>query len=78
MYALGNAKEFEGGVALEAEFEGPDQHRTAVWEDWLATLARPAYDLYPGSLAVEWELPAITATSGAFDLLSRWRGASDA
>jgi hypothetical protein len=71
VYALGNVKAGDEGVVLEAEFEGPDRHRTSVWEDWLATLARPAYDLYPGSLAIEWELPAITARSGAPDLLSR-------
>jgi hypothetical protein len=76
VYALGNVKSFDDEVVLEAEFEGPDQHRTAVWEDWLATLARPAYDLYPGSLAVEWEFPAIEGRSGAPDLLSRWRPAS--
>jgi hypothetical protein len=74
VYALGNVKADDDGVVLEAEFEGPNQHRTAVWEDWLATLARPAYDLYPGSIAIEWELPAIGRRSGVPDLFSRLGG----
>jgi hypothetical protein len=77
LYALGKVKAVDDGIVLEAEFEGPDRHRTAVWEDWLATLARPAYDLYPGSLAVEWELPAIAGRSGSPDLLSRLRGSAE-
>jgi hypothetical protein len=76
VWALGNVKVDDEGVFLEAEFEGPDRHRTAVWEDWLATLARPAYDLYPGSLAVEWELPPIGRLSGAPDLLARLTGST--
>jgi hypothetical protein len=74
VFALGKVKAIDDGVVLEAEFEGPDRHRTAVWGEWLAALARPSYDLYPGSLAMEWELPAIGERNAGSDLLCRLRG----
>ena len=56
---------------LEIEQEGPTEHANTVWEDWLAVLVRDTYDLYPGSLRVEWELPAFGARGGRNDLLAR-------
>ncbi|MEQ1895856.1 MAG: hypothetical protein ABL971_00555 [Vicinamibacterales bacterium] len=56
---------------LEIEQEGPSEYANTVWEDWLAVLVRDAYDLYPGSLRAEWELPAFGARGGRNDLLAR-------
>ena len=59
------------GVHLKAGFNGPGTHRMTHWEDWLADLVRPAYDLYPGTLAVEWELPQTSDAGRRSDLYIR-------
>ena len=56
---------------LVAEFEGISQHSGEVWEDWLATEARPAYDLAPYTLDVHWELPSPAFKAGLNELASR-------
>lgn len=56
---------------LESEFEGPGTHRARYFEDYLATLARPSYDLYPGTMLVEWEFPRLDDGRGANDLIGR-------
>jgi hypothetical protein len=76
VWAIGNVKEVQPeGLAVECEFEGPDRHRDTYFEDWLATVVRPVYDLYPGSVAMEWELPPVDRRRGGWDLFSRLRHA---
>jgi hypothetical protein len=69
--AAGKVKVASGDKALEVEFEGPGQHRTEYFEDWMCDLARPAYDLYPSVLRMIWELPDPKVRGGGADLLSR-------
>ena len=66
----GRVKALGGRRIVEAHFEGL-AHGRGVWEDWLAGVARPAYDLYPESIEGEWSL--VTARGGLpmSDLLSR-------
>ena len=70
VWAMGTVKKGQP-LYLESEFEGPGQHRRRYFEDYLATLTRPAYDLYPGTMLLEWEFPRIEAARGANDLISR-------
>lgn len=72
VWALGNVKKVRPEeLAVECEFEGPEIHRKTYFEDWLVTVARPAYDLYPGSVAMEWEFPPIDRRRAGWDLYSR-------
>jgi hypothetical protein len=59
------------GIALEVEGEGPTSHEGEVWEDWLAVQVRDLYDLYPGSLRMQWAFPSAGARGGRMDLLAR-------
>jgi len=70
VWAMGTVKQGQPPY-LESEFEGPGQHRRRYFEDYLVTLTRPAYDLYPGAMLLEWEFPRIEAARGANDLISR-------
>jgi len=70
VWAMGTVKQGQPPY-LESEFEGPGQHRRRYFEDYLATLTRPAYYLYPGAMLPEWEFPRIEAARGANDLISR-------
>jgi hypothetical protein len=56
---------------LEIRFEPLTEHARRYWEDWLAVLARPAYDLYPGSLQMEWEFPPLLGAGASTDLIAR-------
>jgi hypothetical protein len=56
---------------LEVEFEGSGNHARHVWEDWLAVLARDAYELHPGSLYMEWEYPRLGLVGSSSDLHAR-------
>lgn len=48
----------EGGdTTLEVEAEGPGQHATSVFQDWVATEVRGSFDRFPGSLRLAAELP---------------------
>jgi hypothetical protein len=67
----GHVKEERGQRYVEVEFEGPGTHRKAVFEDWLADLVRPVYDLYPGVLLMEWQLPAPGERGSEADAFSR-------
>jgi hypothetical protein len=66
-----NIARHDGRAIAEAMFEGPGSHQRTVWEDWLAVLARPIYDLYPETLDAEWSL--VDADGGMLlgDLASR-------
>jgi len=70
VWAMGTVKQGQPPF-LESEFEGPGQHRRRYFEDYLATITRSAYDLYPGTMLVEWEFPRIEAARAANDLISR-------
>lgn len=70
VWAMGTVKKGPP-LYLESEFEGPGQNSRRYFEDYLATLTRPAYDLYPGSMLLEWEFPRIKVARGANDLISR-------
>ena len=70
LWAMGTVKAGEPPY-LESEFEGPGQHKAEYFEDYLATLARPAYDLYPGTMLLEWEFPPLERGAGANDLVGR-------
>ncbi len=59
------------GLCLEVEQEGPTSHENAVWEDWLAVMARPAYDLYPNSLRAEWDFPDLRQHGARMDFVAR-------
>ena len=72
VWAQGKVKRnSKGGRYVEVEFEGVGKHQQRYWEDWLAQLARPAYDLYPGTLLMEWEFPRLGRRSAASDMYSR-------
>jgi hypothetical protein len=72
VWAQGKVKRnSKGSRYLEVEFEGVGKHQQRYWEDWLAQLARPAYDLYPGTLLMEWEFPRLGRRSAASDMYSR-------
>lgn len=75
LFARGKVKAFgEKAIArLEVAFEGPGSSERLYWEDRLAVLARPAYDLHPGTLALDWELPRLGSRGSASELLSRLR-----
>ena len=59
------------GRYLEIEQEGPTTHAGEIWEDWLVTEVRSAYDLYPGSLMAEWEFPVAGHFGSKMDYLTR-------
>lgn len=64
--------ERDGDVAyLKVEFEGPGTHQRTYWEDWLANEVRASYDLYPGTVFMEWELPRIGTNGSGSDLYAR-------
>jgi hypothetical protein len=71
LVATGHVKLGKLGPYLEVEFEGPKENAKAVWEDWLAVLARPSYDLHPATLLMEWELSRLCRRAGTRDLLAR-------
>ena len=48
-----------------------EQLRKQWWEEALAAWARPAYDLYPDSVAAEWGLPALDVRGGGSDFYGR-------
>jgi hypothetical protein len=52
-------------------FEGPGTHQKAIWEDWLAVLTRPAYDLYPETLDADWSLTTADGRIPPGDLMAR-------
>ncbi len=54
-----------------AEFEGVGQHQGTYWEDYLVTELRDAYNLYPGSLHMEWEFPVLGKRGALNDIVSR-------
>jgi len=64
--------------AFEVAQEGLGEAARTVWEDYLAVLARPAFDLAPGTIFAEWELPARSAKRRVTDLLARIRKANRA
>jgi hypothetical protein len=66
----------DGRPFLKVDLEGPGQHARTVWEDWLAALARPVYDLHPGTLHMEWDLPAEPHAAG-LDLMARLTRTTD-
>lgn len=70
-WAAGEAKSSGDGPVLEVEFEGPGQHRSAVFEDFLADLVRRVYDLYPGVVLLEWAFPDVGEAGGPGDLAAR-------
>jgi hypothetical protein len=59
------------GNHLKVGFNGPGTHRMTHWEDWLADLVRPAYNLYPGTMALEWEFPPLFNEGRRTDLYIR-------
>jgi hypothetical protein len=59
------------GTHLKVGFNGPGTHRMTHWEDWLADLVRPAYNLYPGTMALEWEFPPLLSGGRRTDLYIR-------
>lgn len=71
LWAKGTVKRGKLGPYLEIEFEGPGTNRNEFWEDWLAVLARPAYDLHPATLLADWELSRLDRPSGRLELLAR-------
>jgi hypothetical protein len=62
-----------GQPFLKVDREGPGQHAARVWEDWLAELAAPVYDLYPGEVCALWEVPQ-TRREALLDILTRTHG----
>jgi hypothetical protein len=58
-WAAGSVEQdfLDGEPALVIEAEGPGQHATSVFLDWIADEVRPAYDRFPGSLRLAAELP---------------------
>lgn len=71
LWVRGKVESVNGAPVVVAEFEGPGQHSSAVWEDWLATQVRPAYDLAPLVVDMAWELPRIGYRGGSLDLSAR-------
>ncbi len=67
----GKVKKDSDGYFLEAEFEGSGQHASEYWEDWLADAVRGVYELYPGTIHMDWEFPLYNKKSSRADLLSR-------
>jgi hypothetical protein len=55
--AEGTIRESGGQPFLEVGRVATAHHATEVWEDYLATQIRSAYDLHPRSLDLAWELP---------------------
>lgn len=71
LWARGKA-EADGDLPIVVgELEGPGTHAGAVWEDWLAAEARPAYDLYPRLLDMACEFPRLGDRGGSLDLIAR-------
>lgn len=71
IWAAGKVEDVAGARALVVEFEGPGQHAGRCWEDWLASELRPAYDLYPQVLRMDWEYPPAAGTRISADLRAR-------
>jgi hypothetical protein len=61
----------DGQRVAEGMFEGPGTHQKAIWEDWLAVLTRPAYDLYPETLDADWSLTTADGRIPPGDLMAR-------
>lgn len=61
---------------FEVEQEGLTASARTVWEDYLAGLVRPAFDLAPGAIFGDWELPAPDAMRRVTDLVVRIGGAA--
>jgi hypothetical protein len=61
----------EGQRVAESMFEGPGTHQNTIWEDWLAVLTRPVYDLYPETLDADWSLTTADGRIPPGDLIAR-------
>lgn len=71
VWGEGTIKRETDELRLEIAFLPLTTHARRVWEDWLAVFARPAYDLYPGSLRLEWELPELGMGEASADFYAR-------
>ena len=70
-WAKGRVKQGPSNKYFEVEFEGSGNHQMEVWEDWLAYQVRNIYNLYPGSLYMEWEFPEIGSEFDSADYFAR-------
>lgn len=71
VWTKGKKETKEGMPVVVAEFEGLGQHQDEYWEDYLATKMNDYYNLYPGSLHMEWEFPVIGSIGAINDLIAR-------
>jgi len=71
LYLAGTLAEDAGTVFLQVGLLPISANASDIWEDYLISEARPAYDLVPGSIDMLWELPDLREIGGRNELHGR-------
>jgi len=71
LYLAGTLAEDSGTSFLPIDRVPISDHATDIWEDYLISETRPAYDLVPGSIDMLWELPDLREIGGRNELHGR-------
>lgn len=59
---------------IELEFEGIERHASSVWEDWMASQARDAFNINIGNLHAESGIPLLRTKASGLDISKRIGG----
>jgi len=71
LYVKGALREEGGARFLEIDLLPTTTHAADIWEDYLVTQVRPAYDLAPRSIDMGWEFPDLRKIGARNDLHGR-------
>lgn len=71
LYLAGTVAEDAGTTFLQVGLVPVATHSADIWEDYLISEVRPAYDLVPGSIDMLWELPDLKQVGGRNELHGR-------
>ncbi len=71
LYLAGTLAEDAGTEFLQVGFLPISANATDIWEDYLISETRPAYDLVPRSIDMLWELPDLREIGGRNELHGR-------
>ncbi len=71
LYLAGTLAEDAGTHFLNVGLRPVSANAADIWEDYLISETRPAYDLVPGSIEMLWELPDIREIGGRNELHGR-------
>jgi len=71
LYLAGTLAEDAGTQFLQVGLRSVSTNAADIWEDYLISETRPAYDLVPGSIEMLWELPDLREIGGRNELHGR-------